>query len=91
MDICAFKFVNAARGRDRQARLRQRRHAVRIIAHEPERLAVHADQAHEGMLVLGPVLGVAFRQAVGVRPDAQVRIERHQRHRRRAERLRAAG
>ena len=41
------------------------------------------------MIVMRPVLGVRIGQVVGLRPDAQKRIEGHQRDRGRTKGLRA--
>ena len=61
------------------------RHDLRLRAHQPVRLAVDADQAHQRMVVPGPVLRGRVVQMVGFRPDAQERIVGDQRHRGRAE------
>jgi hypothetical protein len=83
MDLAVGEIVDAPRGRDAQTDLRQRRHVFWIVSHEPIDLAVHANQADERVLAMGPVAGRVIRQPIRLGPNAEEGIERHQRLRRR--------
>ena len=87
VDVGAFKIVDAAGRCDFQPDLRQGRRIAGFSAHNAKNLPINADQTDQGMLPFGPVLCGAIGQMIGSGPDAEVRIERHQRNRRRAERL----
>ena len=79
----AFEFVDRARRLHFQARLIERRQISRVAPHDPECLAVDACQSGERVRLAGPVAGTFGVQAVGHRPDAEIRIVRHQRNGRR--------
>ena len=69
MNIRAFKIINAARGRDLQADLRQGGHGGRIVAHEAKSLAIDADQADQGMLMRAS--SAAYRGRSNDRPPTK--------------------
>ena len=61
-------------GEDLQALLRERLLLGAAAAHQPIRLAIDAGQADERLVRAGPVLCGAGVEAVGGRPDAEVRV-----------------
>ena len=55
--------------------------ASAVGSHPAVCLTVHAQQSLEGLLVVGPVAGCAIGQMVVGRPDAEVGVAHHERHR----------
>ena len=65
VDVGVLKIVNAAGGGDFEANLGKSGSVVGIGAHEAEDLAIHPDEADQGVLAAGPMLGGPVVQMVG--------------------------
>jgi hypothetical protein len=91
VDVAVVEVVDAARREHAEPDLRERGHPLELLAHETVGVAVDPDHAIEGMGPVGPVARHVVGEAIGLRPDGQVGIERDQRNGRRAELRRIGG
>jgi len=91
VDVGVFKIANGAGGGDFEGDLREGGGVVGFGANEAEDAVVHAEEAEEGVLAAGPVLGGAIVQMVGGGPDAEERIEGDEGHGRGTEWLGGSG
>jgi hypothetical protein len=85
VDPGALELVDATRGKNFQADLRQGGQIRWIVAHQPVRPAIDANQAHQRVGPPGPVAGDVVGEPIGARPDAEVRVAGHQWHGRRSQ------
>ncbi len=72
--------IDRVRGSDRQTGLSKRRRLLREIAHIAIALSVNANQPRQRLRRSGPMTRGPIGKLVVHRPDAEVRIMRHQRH-----------
>ncbi len=88
MNFFVLEIVDAASRRDLQAGLPHHGNRGWFHAHQAIRSAIHANQTVQRLRPLGPMQRRTFRERIGIRPHAQVRIKGHQRDRRRTKSLR---
>ena len=84
-DALAGKRIDRLRGGDLESGLRQGRQGGGFFSHHAELPAVDPDHGRQAVRLAGPVGRVHIRQLVSRRPDREIRVAGHQRHRRRAQ------
>jgi len=85
-NLRTLKGVQCAGGKHLKACLRQHRQIGRLPAHQTIGLSVNPNQRGKRIGLPGPMPGVLPIKRIRSRPDAEIRVAGHQRHRRRTQR-----